>query len=329
MKIGSCEAKRGRLTFGKLSISKSYQMPVAVMQGKPGKTCFISGGMHGNEINGPRLVQRVMHSIKPKELTGTIVFLPLLNVSGYHARQRRVQEDKKDLNRSFPGSTKNTSEKIAKEIFALADQCDFGIDCHDAGTTQALIPHPRVHINKKGICKDGCTLEMGRMLQTEILLLREGSAGMLAVEIFKRLQKPVLTFEVGGGMLIWKKYQKEAEEGIKNLLRYEGMLPGKVKTPRKQYVIKDDERFTYKAKIEGLLTKEVELGNQVHKGDLIGIIHDPIDEKTQTIKAKHCGVVFSLKVVDKIDKDEPICSILQTKTCKGHHTKPSKNVEQI
>ena len=116
-KIGDCKVEKGKLTFGTLNIAKNQTIPLAILQGKKsGKTCFISGGMHGDEINGPRLVQLLMHSIKPNEVKGTIIFLPLLNKSGFHYEQRTVYEDDLDLNRCFPGSNKSLSYKIAKAV---------------------------------------------------------------------------------------------------------------------------------------------------------------------------------------------------------------------
>jgi len=322
--------KRNKLHSGSFHIEKNVHIPLSILMGeKEGKKCFISAGVQGDEINGITLVQRMYHSLSPEKITGDIIFLPVVNTSGFHQKTRYVPEDKKDLNRAFGrGTTK--SNIIAKAIFdRIVKISDFGIDCHDSGQEDVLIPHSRIHVDQQGVCSDGCTLEYGKLFGTKIMLQREGSRGMLAIEAFKQLNKPVLTTEVGGGLVLFKEYLKIGEQGIKNILIHHGMLRGKIILPKEQYVITDENRLQYNANLEGILHKNVVLGQDLHKGDLIASIHNPLTEETEEIRSEHCGFVFSLKIQDKINKGENITSILQTQACSVHKSEVHEGFMKI
>jgi predicted deacylase len=324
-RLGTCQIKKGELNYGILPVDEKNEIPVAVAKGRlEGKFCLITGGMHGDEINGPWLVHRVMHTIDPKKLSGTIVYFPLLNVSGFHHKQRHVFEDDTNLNRCFKFNGNSLGYKIARTVNTVIEECDFGIDCHDSGYDNVLLPQPRVHVDEAGKCIDGCTHELGRLLGTKIILERKGEEGMLAVETYKRLNKAILTVEIGGGMVLWEDMLTEGVEGIKNILVHHGLLQGEIKLPEEQFVILDINRFNYPAGKEGLISKKVALGKDVHTGDLIAEIYNPLNEQTERVISRHCGFVFSIKHQDKIDKEEPVVSILQHNTCPIHKTKPQE-----
>ncbi len=318
MRIGSCVSKRGRITKGSFPVckhnGKTIRMPVAIAEGKESnKKIFFSAGMHGNELNGVEILQRFMHGFNVKKLTGTIIFLPVLNTSGYSAESRYVQYDKLDLNRSF-GKGKSISHVIARSVQEeVLRHCEFGVDLHDSGGDNILIPHTRVHGVTERVCKDGCTASIGSLFGTELIMDRIGRKGMFAIESYKQHNLPVLTVEIGGAMIIWEDWIPIGIRGLNNLLKHYKMIPGKLILPRKQYVMKqlDIIRKGYKAKFEGIFTLKKELGTHVSKGELVAEIHDPIHERTQEIKARHKGIVFSTKLLNKIDKDEVALTIVR------------------
>ncbi len=322
-RIGTCSIRKGKTSHGYIHVRNGPSIPVAVMKGSVGKTCFIMGGLHGDEINGPGVVHHLMNELKPSEVKGTIIFLPVVNVSGFMHKQRTVYEDDRDLNRVFPGTGKTLSFRIAGKVFSeVMKKSDFGIDCHDAGKNDALLPHPRVHVNRKGVSNDGCTVETGRLLGTRLILQRWGIKGMAGIEAFRQLKIPVLTVEVGGGLHLWKGLIEKAARGIENVLRYHGVLKGPIRLPRHQFLISDINRHSYTCKISGLLYKKVSLGEYVHKGDLLAMIENPINQKREKFHSRECGFIFSIRTADKVDPDDVILTILQTKHCRKHSTKP-------
>jgi len=329
MKVGSCIEKRGKLTRGSLKVGtfkeKPIRIPVYIAAGKTsGKTIFISGGMHGNEINGIELVMQFLNDLDVKKLRGAIIILPVINILGYQNEKRNVIGNQ-DLNRSFNKKGESLSNTIARKITKeIIKKCSFGIDCHDSGSKRALFLHTRVHINKKRVCTGGCTVDMGALFGTDVIMEREGRSGMMAVESFRKLNIPVLTVEIGGGMVLFKEFIKHGVIGINNILVHHHMIDGKIVLPKLQYHVPDIEREAYEAKINGIIRLYKKLGSYVHKGEILGHIHNPLDDKREEIIIRECGILFSRKMQSKIYTDRRIFTILNIKGCKKHKVKPEK-----
>jgi len=324
LKIGTVNAVPGKITSGKLILGtfkgKKISIPVFIAAGKKeGPTGFISGGVNGNELNGIQLCQNALESINPKRLSGTIAFFPLMNPSGFEAKTRNVTLDNRDLNRSFVKNPKTISEKMAKTFLEkVVSKVDFGIDCHDSGDKNVLLPHPRVKYHKNNQCSNGCTFEMGKSFGTELIIHRKPEHGMLAKAAEEFFEIPVMTVEIGGGYTIWKNHQKEGLRGIKNVLRDKGMLDGKNILPKKQFVVSLNSRDFLFAKTSGIVIPHVKLEQVVHINQPIAKIHDPFTLKTEILHSKKCGVVFSLQHYAKIEEKNPVASVLGMNYCAKH-----------
>ena len=316
MRVGTCVAVDGKLTNGNLTVAnykdKELKIPVLIAKGEePGKTIFISAGIHGDEINGIEIVRKFIQEINPEKLKGMIIFLPILNPWGFKEKSRYVPFDKKDLNRCFNRNGNLISYKIASTLMKqVIRKCDFGIDLHD-GRTNLLLPHTRIF--KKDKCK--YLKELSHAFGSEIILQREGERGMMAIESFNAYKTPVLTVEVGGALVLRDDFTTQVIGGLKNILIYGGLLNGVLDLPVKQFFL--DVRLGYLAPIQGILHIEVDLGDAVKKGQLIARIHNPVNDKEIKIKSKNPGVVFSVRRDAIINRGEPILSILHFKIKRG------------
>ncbi|MBU1018446.1 MAG: succinylglutamate desuccinylase/aspartoacylase family protein [Patescibacteria group bacterium] len=309
---------------------KLIKIPYLEIEGEtPGKTCVISGGMHGDEVNGVALIQEFLKYAEEenieKSLHGKIIVLPILNISGFKARKRQVTYDGKDLNRSFNKKGKTASNRIAnalsKHFFGKAD---LAIDCHDSGTRSMLIPHARIHATDKTHCRK-CTHEMARAFGSKIIIERRGTRGMLAVEMEKLYKLPILTVEIGGGLELAEKFLTQGAENIANILTYYKFLPGEAKIPIKQYYLKD--RFGIAAKETGIIKFNKKLGQRVHIGNLVGTIYAPTKNKTIKLIAPMCGIIFSMQNISSVTKGEIMYSILEDK--KKCHVKRRRTVSHF
>ena len=145
----------------------------------------------------------------------------------------------------------------------------------------------------------------------------------MAIEMFKRYSKPILTVEIGGGLLLWNEQLDKGVQGIRNILTHYSLLKDKLVLPEKQFITTDDNRLSQKAAMSGLLEKKVTLGDMVHAGQEIGVITDPAKRTSRPHIADSCGYIFSISTIDKISTGQPIASILQTDTCSIHGTEPT------
>ncbi len=317
--------------FLKIQISKDkgIKIPYLVFEGKKlGPTCVISGGMHGDELNGIALVKKLIDYCEKnkieKKLRGKLIIIPILNPTGFEAKKRTVAYDKKDLNRSFNKKSKSASNLIAnalvKEIYS---QADFAIDCHDSGHRNVLIPHARIHDSERTKCKN-CTREMAQAFGSKIIVERKGKRGMIAVEMERKFNLPVLTIETGGALKLFEKFVNKGTEGIINVLTHYNMLPGEVKFPRKQYFLK--HRFGVKAPATGIMKLTKKLGQRVHVGDKIGELYIPMRNKTVDLISPMCGLLFSIQYEESIAKGDIIYSVLEDRKC---HVKRRRTVSMF
>ena len=83
-------------------------LPVAVVHGsRPGPTICLSGALHGDELNGVAIVRKLLLTLDPKKISGTVLAVPIVNVFGVISGSRYLP-DRRDLNRSFPGSARGS-----------------------------------------------------------------------------------------------------------------------------------------------------------------------------------------------------------------------------
>ena len=56
-------------------------MPIKVVHGKEaGPTLLVTAAMHGNELNGAEIINRLLKSSQLKKLKGTLIAVPIMNV---------------------------------------------------------------------------------------------------------------------------------------------------------------------------------------------------------------------------------------------------------
>ena len=336
MNIGTCQSEKGNLSQGELVVAVDategqITIPILIARGlSDGKTIFISAGVHGDEINGVEILQRFINNLDVTALKGTIIFLPLINVSGFKAKERYVQYDGKDLNRCFPGfvlisnrseiktytDDKGTvSEQIAQTIFKeVVSRCEFGVDIHDSGKGSVLLPHARAHIKDDAGGYDSSRLDAIAVFGTDIIMLCNGMDGVLTIEAYKHLGIPALTVEVGGAMILWEEFIQRALVGLNNILIYQGMLEGKMILPKEQFLIPGEDDISIKARLEGILKLKTFLGKAVDRGEELAKIYNPITLEREVILAKGCGVVHDLNVSAKVNEGEDVVGVLEFAT---------------
>ena len=144
--VGGIKIPKGQETKINLQMPKLYntptQLPVRVIRGKKdGPIVFISAAIHGDELNGIEIIRRLRKLSILKKLKGTLILVPIVNIYGIMTLSRYLP-DRRDLNRSFPGTTKGSlASRIAKIFFdEIVSKCDLGIDLHTASIHKSNLP---------------------------------------------------------------------------------------------------------------------------------------------------------------------------------------------
>ncbi|MCA9493914.1 MAG: succinylglutamate desuccinylase/aspartoacylase family protein, partial [Myxococcales bacterium] len=86
-------------------------MPVMVARGRQdGPVVGVTGAVHGNELNGVRVIHQLFRDIGGRELRGAVVGVPIVNVHGFVRHQRDC--DGTDINRAMPGRENGPTPEV-------------------------------------------------------------------------------------------------------------------------------------------------------------------------------------------------------------------------
>lgn len=261
-------------------------MRVQVVHGRrPGPRLFVSAAVHGDELNGIEIIRRLLRLPALKVVRGTLIAIPIVNVYGF-LEQSRYLPDRRDLNRSFPGSGRGSlTAKVADRFMtAIVANCTHGIDLHTAANQRDNLPQVR------GDLDDAETLAMARSFGVPVLLNganREGTLRGAATAIGIR----TLLYEAGEPLRFNEAAIRPGVEGIVNVMRTLGMLPpSRRRTATEPFVARSSSWV--RAPESGMFRSATPLGARVEQGEPIGQIADPFGDTETTVIAAQSGLVI-------------------------------------
>jgi predicted deacylase len=272
----------------KLSSHSSLGMPVHVIHGRrPGPVLFISAAIHGDELNGIEIIRRVMATKALSNLKGTLIAVPVVNVYGL-IQESRYLPDRRDLNRSFPGSDHGSLAARLADLFMqeIVRRSTHGIDLHTGAIHRTNLPQIRANLD------DAETSRLAHSFGVPVLLnslLRDGSLRQSACEIGVR----ILIYEAGEALRFDEIAIRAGVSGVLNVIRALGMLPAhrsRSRARREPFVARSSKWV--RAPESGMLRTAVQLGALVNKGDLLGYVDDPYSGAREAIHAEFKGVVI-------------------------------------
>jgi len=263
-------------------------MPVHVIRGrKAGPSLFVSAAIHGDEINGVEIIRRLLRLAALKRLRGTLIAVPIVNIHGF-VSQSRYLPDRRDLNRSFPGSEKGSLAARLAHIFMneIVGNCTHGIDLHTGALHRDNLPQIRANMD------DPDTAALASAFGVPVILnanLRDGSLREAAAEN----GIPMLLYEGGEALRFDEVPIRAGVRGIVNVMRELDMLPAAERRKRshREPVVARSSSWV-RAPISGILRRTARLGGRVGKDQPIGVISDPFGGVEVEVLAPYSGVVI-------------------------------------
>ncbi len=276
------------LPVGRLYTHAPMTMPVHVVKGKKsGPRLFISAAIHGDEINGVEIIRRLLKLPALKRLRGTIIAVPIVNVHGL-INHSRYLPDRRDLNRSFPGSEKGSiAARLAHLLMSeIVSQSSHGIDLHTGAIHRSNLPQIRANLD------DEETDKLARAFNVPVIIsanLRDGSLREAAATH----GIPMLLYEAGEALRFDEVSIRAGVKGIINVMRTLEMLPpSRSKMPRKIEPMVARSSSWVRAPDSGILRAMVPLGSRVKKGTLLGMVADPFGETEMEVTSAYNGIVI-------------------------------------
>ncbi|RME35785.1 MAG: succinylglutamate desuccinylase [Gammaproteobacteria bacterium] len=276
-------------------------MPVQVVRGRrPGPCLFVSAALHGDEINGVEIIRRLLNVNALRRLRGSLIAVPVVNVYGFIGHSRYLP-DRRDLNRSFPGSERGSMAARLANLFLteIVAKADYGIDLHTAAIHRDNLPQVRANLNDAG------TERLASAFHAPVIInsgLVDGSLRQAA----SRLGVPVLVYEAGEALRFDELAIRAGVRGILSVMRELAMLPpGRV---RKHVVEPFVARASgwLRAPQSGILRAVTHLGARVERGQLLGVVSDPFGEVEEPVQARYDGIVIGRTNLPLVNEGEAL-----------------------
>jgi predicted deacylase len=289
------KAPKGAITRYWLEIVKDgmgapIHLPVIVARGKtPGKVVGLTAAVHGNELNGIPVVQRLFKEIDVKTLKGTIVGVPIVNVPSF-LRKRRRFPDGTDLNHIMPGRPDgNVSQVYAWRIVnRIVRHFDYLIDLHTASNGRVNSYYIRADMIDETVRK------MALLQNAQIIVHNPPSDGTLRGAA-DELGIPAITMEVGNPNLFQRGMIRDGLTGIHNLLGYFGFTDSEVDESTHESVICKKSYWIY-TDTGGLLTVHPKLTDEVKKGEKMATLRNVFGDVIREYQAPEDGIVIGHSV---------------------------------
>lgn len=284
-----------------------------------GVVCF--GGTHGNEYEGQVAVWRLMHELDPAQIHGRVILMPRLNQPACVAGTRESPRDGGNMNRSFPGDPRGTlTARIAHFVTTrIFPQVDVVLDIHAAGRGMEFALCTSFHQVDDPAQYDEM-VTVARLFDTPFVLIYSGEmASGLLTDQAEAMGKITIGGEFGHSEGVLHRGVLHATEGIKNVLRHYGILPGAVQKvdpargvpPRLVSAVHLDDYVP--APISGVYEPLLPVGSAVQAGQLVGRLYDfeRVGEPPQPIHARRDGFILMQPFQAPITKGDTMLVIAQ------------------
>ncbi len=295
----------GRLTVGEDRTGAPATLPVAIVNGETdGDTLYIQAASDGDELNGVGVIANVTPQLDPQRLAGAVIVVGIVNTFGFQGETHRNPVDDTKINRTYPGDPDgSSSERIAAATFEVACQADLILDLHQ-GSTSRMIDECRVRCGPGHTLHEDC-LELAKVFGCGHLLDQKGPDGQLA-RVGPDEGIPTVDPELGGSVGWDQKSVKVGVNGVFNVLRYYGFLPGAVELGAQ---IRARNFEQYAAPAGGLARLDAELGERVEPGDAIFTITSVFGDEREVVTAADEGVVWRARRLPQVASGEYVCTL--------------------
>ena len=261
-------------------------VPIIVARGKKdGITLGLTAAIHGNELNGIPVIQRIFNEIDIKSLKGTIVGVPVLNVPSLIRKKRRFI-DGTDLNHIMPGKEEgNVSQVYAFRLFdKIIKKFDYLIDLHTASFGRINSYYIRADMKTKS------TRKMALLQNAQIIVHNPPSDGTLRGAA-EELGIAAITLEVGDPNRFQKGMIRSGLTGIHNVLHELEMIDGQIDKPEKTAVICKSSYWIY-TDIGGILTVHPNVTELIKKGQVVATMRSIFGDVIKQYYAPEEGIVI-------------------------------------
>ncbi|MFM1652131.1 M14 family metallopeptidase [Brevibacillus sp. B_LB10_24] len=321
--IGNLAAKpgfyaKGNVEVARLSNGSAVYLPVHIVNGRePGPVLWVNGAVHGDELNVPFALLKLLPALDPAKLKGAIIVTPVSNPLAFSARQKNTPQDGLDLDMQFPGNPKGTiSQRIAHFLFEqIKLHATHLIDAHTVGTHYQSRPYTvfkrladeaqsQTYAEAEKLARTFGGYAHCRVDFSQPLYELPGNVnGFLDVQALLH-GIPACMVEVGAGGVLEKADVDWAERGFRAVFRELGLYEDAVPPhPEHQPVTITERRFLY-SDAAGIAVDNPAPGTVVKRGERLVTVIDLLGNEQPILAEEDMYIILSRRnpVVDVGDR---------------------------
>jgi len=303
------QRREAELPISRLVSGSMVSLPVMVLHGRAnGPTVWVSAAVHGDELNGVAIIRKVLSELQPRRLRGTLLAVPIVNVYGF-IEGNRYLPDRRDLNRSFPGSSRGSmAARLANLMMTkVVARCSVGIDLHTGSDHRTNWPHVRGNLD------DERTLELAQAFGPRLMLHSQARDGSLRYAATKT-GATVLLYEAGQPLRFEQDAVEAGVAGVLRVLVALGMIDEAPPIGRgRRPLVSRDSRWV-RAGTSGIVDLDVELGDRVENHQPLGAVYDSFGRRIGLVRAALDGVVIGKTLYPLINRGDALVHIADVGT---------------
>lgn len=294
-----------RLPIASMPDGSTLAITVNVMTGSARRPRLVAvAGHHGDEQEGPAALITLWQQLRPEELSGSLVMVPVLNPPAFQSVRRTNYEDQLDMNRIFPGRAEGTiTERLAHAFFhQLLTGADLVLSMH--GWSAGYLVEPYVEYPRAGDVSERsrrAALAFGLGYVNPL----DAGPGRLVTEA-SSIGLPIIEVEIGGQATSLPERRVLYEAGTMNLLRHLGIVAGRARRSTPAQIVDRAEVF---APTGGMLRTELALGSRVRKGQVLATIFDLNLKPLVAIPSPTAGVLGVARLAASVMPGQLVATI--------------------
>ena len=281
-----------------------------------GPDLLVIGGVHGDEFEAMAAIRRLIQFIKPDQLSGRVICIPVVNEPAFW-RGQRTAEDQLDLARTCPGNPDGSiTERIAHAISAQIRQADYLVDLHSGGLVMEFYPtvgytlHPDPEILE-------IQRSMARAFNMPIIWGTTPHLDGRTLSVARDAGVPAIYAEWMGGGICDPAGVDGYFAGLLNTMGSLGMIEHTPPPSRCEYVVEDRRensghiQLNYPAPFAGYFESQLPLNSRIKPGEVIGTVADHLGNECEDIISTQAGLVICLRVFNRVHEGESLAAILE------------------
>jgi N-alpha-acetyl-L-2,4-diaminobutyrate deacetylase len=296
------------------------QIPIITVKNGSGPTILFTGGVHGDEYEGPIAISRLAQELDPAEVQGRVIMLPAFNMPAVLADKRLSPVDGRDINRCFPGNPRGTFSEMLAHFLAtvILPLADVSVDLHTAGHSMESALSTNMHYPKDAALRRrtmDAAAAFGAPFNVVFWGVDEGATFTSAVESRGILS---LGTELGGWGRVNIEGVRIGRRGLRNILQHFGVVEGSPETAQRDgsagtrhMMVRDPECYSF-APSAGTFEPCSLAGDDVREGDMAGYLHfvEDVDRTPVEIRYRRSGVLWMAAGPGRVQRGDAVAVVM-------------------